>query len=383
MVYITVPVTESGFGRQPTLEEMWFTEEEIKTWSPNLKGATRTYEAESVSVHMRNKVGRSTLSLIDSLYSFNTKYKWLYEVPRESLYHTFYIPKKSGGFRKIDAPNTELMGALRELKAIFENNFGATHHTSAFAYIKGRCTVDAVKRHQANESKWFGKYDLSNFFGSTTLEFTLNMLSMIYPFSEVMRTELGKGALTKALELCFLEGGLPQGTPISPLLTNIIMIPIDYKLANELRDHNNQRYIYTRYADDFIISSRYDFDFREIELLVNSVLSEFGAPFKINDSKTRYGSSSGRNYNLGLMLNSENKITVGHKNKKRLEAMLSSYAMSKRDGKQVDREILQQIEGIRSYYTMVEPDVIPKIVEHLNRKFGMDIVASIKNDLRA
>lgn len=49
------------------------------------------------------------------------------------------------------------MDALRRLKTMLEEDFHVLYHTSAFAYIKKRCTVDAVKRHQKNESKWFGK----------------------------------------------------------------------------------------------------------------------------------------------------------------------------------------------------------------------------------
>ena len=148
------------------------------------------------------------------------------------------------------------MEALRKLKIIFEEDFHALYHTSAFAYIKNRCTVDAVKRHQANESKWFGKFDLSNFFGNTTMDFVLQQFAMIFPFSEVMKTERGKSALRTALELAFLNGGLPQGTPISPTITNIMMIPIDFKLSNGFRNFNDQSFVYTRYADDFIVSSR-------------------------------------------------------------------------------------------------------------------------------
>ena len=71
-----------------------------------------------------------------------------------------------------------------------------------------------------------------------------------------MKDEKGKAELTKALELGFLDGGLPQGTPLSPTVTNIMMIPVDFKVARELREHNHQRFVYTRYADDFQISSK-------------------------------------------------------------------------------------------------------------------------------
>lgn len=321
--------------------------------------------------------------MIGKLTTFNQETANLREVPRHDLYHTFYIPKKSGGLRKIDAPNPELMDTLRKLKIIFEDDFNALYHTSAFAYVRKRSTVDAVKRHQYNESKWFGKYDLSNFFGSTSPEFVEKMFSMIFPFSEVMKNPEGKEQLTTALSLAFLDGGLPQGTPISPIITNLMMIPIDFTLSKKLRQFEKQRFIYTRYADDFLISSRYDFDFKKIENLIVDTLRSFNAPFSIKSSKTRYGSSSGSNWNLGVMLNRENKLTIGYKKKRQFQAMLASYVMDKQNGVNWDLNDVQVLEGYRNYYRMIEGDTIDKIVEHIGKKFKVNIVRMIKDDLRS
>ncbi len=284
--------------------------------------------------------------------------------------------------RRIDAPKEELKGALYQLKAIFEEMFGALYHTSAFAYVKNRSTLDALKRHQANESKWFGKYDLSNFFGSTTVDFIMKMFSMIFPFSEVVKYQSGKAELEKALSLCSLREVLPQGTPISPTITNIMMIPVDHKLSNTLRNFNGQSFVYTRYADDFLISSKYNFKFKDVEQLLVDTLAEFDAPFTIKSEKTRYGSSAGSNWNLGVMLNKDNKITVGYKKKRQFQAMLSSYVMDRLHGQRWDKSDIQQMEGFRNYYRMVEGETIDKIIEHIGQKFDVDIVQLIKEDLR-
>lgn len=289
----------------------------------------------------------------------------------------------SDAHRRIDAPKDELKAVLYQLKAIFEEMFGALYHTSAFAYVKNRSTLDALKKHQSNESKWFGKYDLSNFFGSTTVDFIMKMFSMIFPFSEVVKYPLGREELEKALSMCVLRGVLPQGTPISPAITNIMMIPIDYKLSNTLRDFNGQNFVYTRYADDFLISSKYDFKYKDIEKLLVDTLAEFEAPFTIKSEKTRYGSSAGSNWNLGVMLNKDNNITVGYKKKRQFQAMLSSYIMDRKRGQRWDKSDIQQMEGFRNYYRMVEGETIDKIIEHIGRKFNVDIVQLIKEDLRA
>lgn len=379
MFYITVK--QPPMYHQMTLEEFLFgTDISEQMLNSNLSN-TKTYEFDRISNRFLDTI--DVQELIRILTVFNEQTKSLRDKPRHDLYREFHIPKKSGGLRKIDAPEPELMDALRRLKTIFEDNFKALYHTSAFAYVKHRSTIDCIKRHQANESKWFGKYDLSNFFGSTTPEFVLHMFSMVFPFSEIMKDEIGKCEFETAISLAFLDGGLPQGTPISPTITNIMMIPVDFRLANGFRDFNGQRFIYTRYADDFQVSSRYTFSFREVEQFISDTLHEFGAPFQINSSKTRYGSSAGSNWNLGIMLNKDNEITVGYKVKKQFQAMLSSYIMDKKNGVDWDKTDIQTMDGYRNYYRMVEGETIDKMVEHIGRKFGVDVVQMIKQDLRS
>lgn len=389
MVYITVK--QSPQYHQMSLEELLFGTQE-KSYSymvnPNLTN-TRTYAVDVVSERFTKRIDVD--KLIAKLEKFNSETQELRDKPRHDLYYTFHIPKKSGGLRKIDAPEPELKDALYHLKTIFEEDFYALYHTSAFAYIKKRSIIDCMKRHQQNESKWFCKLDLSNFFGSTTLEYVMSMFSKIFPFSEIVKYTRGKQALETALSLAFLDGGLPQGTPISPIITNIMMIPVDFKIANTLRDFRyvnkdgkeiSQRFVYTRYADDFQVSSKYDFNFRAVEQLIVDTLTSFNAPFKLNESKTRYGSSAGRNWNLGVMLNKDNEITVGHQKKRQFQAMLSSYVMDKKNGKDWNKSDIQTMEGYRNYYRMVEGETIDKMVDHLSKKFGVDIVGLIKADLR-
>ncbi len=378
MVYITVK--QPPMFHQMTLEELLFQDYKGPMVINANESNTRTYEFNFASEHFTRRIDVG--SLIAKLTRYNQSTEELRKKNRHELYKSFCIPKKSGGLRHINAPEAELMDALRRQKTMYEQDFHVLYHTSAFAYIKNRCTVDAVKRHQANESKWFAKLDLHDFFGSTTLDFVMSMFSMIFPFSEVVKVPEGKAQLRKALELAFLDGGLPQGTPISPLITNVMMIPVDFKLTKAFRNYEKQRFVYTRYADDFIISSQYDFDVHEVEKMVVDTLKDFGAPFSINASKTRYGSSAGRNWNLGVMLNKDNEITVGYKKKRQFQSMMYNYITDKRNGVAWPREDIMAMQGLHSYYRMVEPEAIDAIVKHTNEKLGVDVLLVIKEDLR-
>lgn len=372
-------IKQSPVYEQMTLEELLFGENPtVRVINPGLTN-TRTYCVNSINPRLAASIDVGAMTA--RLAKFNRDYRELFEVDRQSLYRTFYIPKKSGGYRRIDAPNDTLMRALRELAKIFSDEFGALYHTSAYAYIPHRSTLDCMKRHQENESKWFFKADAKGFFNNTTELFVFNMFSMIFPFCEIIKTRDGKRELRRALSLGFLNGSLPQGTPLSPMITNIMMIPIDHKLANTLRDYNGQRFIYTRYADDIQISSRYTFSMRDIESLIRQVLALFNAPFTLNDDKTRYGSSSGHNFNLGLMLNKDNQLTIGYKRKREFRAALGSYIKDKKNGIEWELGDVMVLNGQRAYYLMVEKEPIQGMINAMNEKYNVNVERMIHDDL--
>ena len=343
------------------------------------KSNTRTYFAHNLPQNFLSQYDFG--GMYYALKHFNETHAALFDTDRDSLYRTFYIPKRSGGLRQINAPNDDLMTALRELKEMFEHRMGALYHTSAFAYVRGRSSIDAVRRHQQNDSRWFLKTDFTDFFGNTTELFVRKMLSQIFPFSYLMEySDIVRNELEHALSLCFLHGGLPQGTPISPMLTNLVMIPIDFRLCNVLRKRD-EHFIYTRYADDIQISSRQEFDKAEVVRLIENVLAEFSAPYSIKPEKTRYGSRNGSNWNLGVMLNKDNEITIGHKRKKQYLAMISNYVRDKKAGVQWGLHDVRTLDGLTNYYKMVEKETIERMIAYSNQKFSVNFEAMVKEDL--
>jgi len=111
------------------------------------------------------------------------------------------------------------------------------------------------------------------------------------------------------------------------------------------------------------------------------VLQKFEAPFIINSKKTRYGSSAGSNWNLGVMLNKDNEITVGHKRKKSLQNMIVNYIMDYKNDISWSPNDVQVMQGNIAYCKMVEPENINGIINHINKKFQVDVMDMIKAQL--
>ncbi|MCL2797639.1 MAG: reverse transcriptase family protein [Firmicutes bacterium] len=382
MPYITIPSKHKD--RQLTFEDMLNGVTTLFDPSERHTYDTRTVWRDITPPQLLERERVNIFNMYSALKEFNNHHRALIETEdKSSLYHSFKIPKRSGGLRPIDAPRDELMCALKDLKILFETRLYASYHTCAFAYIRGRCTKDAVERHRRNNSRWFLKLDFSNFFGSTTPEFVMSRLETIFPFSEIITIDDGNGkeVLRKALSLCFLNGGLPQGTPISPTLTNLMMIPIDHYIAKIFRDYT-PHICYTRYADDLLLSADISFKWSEVQQTIIEILQKFNAPFTIKKEKTHYGSRNGRNWILGLMLNKDNQISIGHKRKQMFKAMVFNMLNDYKKGVLWSIGDAQEIGGKISYYLTIEKDNIQKILDAYTKKFGISIKDVIKATLK-
>ena len=340
--------------------------------------ATITRKYETLDKKLTEKI--DVAAMIQWLKKFNEFHKPLFEKDRKSLYHHFKIAKTTGGLRPIDAPCDELQDALRQLVRFLTDDCGVLYHTAAFAYIGGRDIVSCLEKHQKNNSNWFLKTDFSGFFPSTTLDFVMRMFSMIFPLSEICKDEEGYKELKKALSLGFLNGGLPQGTVLSPTITTAMMIPIDHTLFNELA---HRKIVYTRYADDIHISAEELFPWRDVVKLIEDTLKEFDAPFVLKPEKTHFGKKAGRsgNWNLGLMLNKDNNITIGWKKKNNFKGALCSFILDTKNGKLWDVSDVAHLRGQLSYYTMIEPEYFKNVIAQQNKKWGVDVKKMFKTYL--
>lgn len=283
-------------------------------------------------------------------------------------YETFHVPKASGGLRRIDAPIPELKELQRKIVQVLSTKPGSSSfqilhaHDSAYAYVKGRSTKDTLIEHQHNGSHWYLKLDIRDFFPSCTREILTRNLKEIYPLCF-----LPEELLQSILEVCLWNDSLPQGAVTSPLLSNLLLLPFDKAMSDWLTNLNRHHYVYTRYADDILISMREQFEWRKIQQHTQELLTTFG-PFQLKTEKTRYASNAGRNWNLGLMLNQDNQITTGHRNKARLRAAVFNFLKDFATEAQWNPQDTQVLIGQLAYLDAIEPGAKRHLVQRLENK---------------
>jgi len=288
-----------------------------------------------------------------------------------TMYRTFKIPKRSGGFREINAPNEELMQFMRDLQPWFAYKLNCLPHDSAYAYIHKRDCNKAIKRHQTIKSNWFLKLDIKNFFDNCNGVFIKQQLRMLYPFGIMQEGSYNKFS-DSLIRLITKNDGLPQGTPLSPVITNLIMVPIDRDINKQLNEYfrdKQQSFMYTRYADDLLISSNKEMNVTEVITIIDRILKTYTDKLTINKDKTRYGSKAGSNWNLGIMYNKDNKLTVGYRRKKKIKTMLFQFYLCYNEGTR-DKEYAQTILGELAYINNIEPEYTQALIQWMNNKYN-------------
>lgn len=307
-------------------------------------------------------------------------------------YDIFKIPKRTHGFREISAPKDQLKEDLKRINYILVNHLNLLAHDSAWAYIKHRDIVQAMRTHTNNNSRWYLKIDLKNFFGSCDKDFILKQLIELYPFKLLIEREKTYNSTTTLdilndlIHTACLNNVLPQGSPLSPLLSNLVMIEFDYKinrLLYNLSKENKlfkQKYIYTRYADDIIISARNKFEYNNIIDALNELFKD--TPLNINTEKIRFGSTAGRNWNLGVMCNKDNKITVGHKRKQLIKSTIHNYIVDKQNNIKWPKVDLQYLLGQLSWLRNVEREYYIGLMSYFKNKYNKDIWHNIITDIK-
>jgi RNA-directed DNA polymerase len=169
-------------------------------------------------------------------------------------YTEYTIPKKSGGKRKICAPAAPLKAVQKTINCRLLAR--AKRHPAASGFERKQSIVTNAVRHMGRAV--VVRMDLKDFFPSIRADRIKKYFGAI-----------GWNADAAALltHICTYNGGLPQGAPTSPALSNLV----NYRLDNRLQKLADvTKATYTRYADDLTFSFAAD-DRERIATTINCV----------------------------------------------------------------------------------------------------------------
>lgn len=222
---------------------------------------------DEVREHLDELLPELTTRLLDGSY-------------RPGAIRRVWIPKASGGQRGLGIPDVIDRMVQEAVRRVLEPLYEPTFHESSHGFRPGRSCHTAIaeaRSHVDEGNEWVVDLDLKNFFDQVCHQ---RLMSRLAQRVEDKRLLVLIGRWLKA-EVVMPDGvkvsrdeGVPQGGPLSPLLSNIVLDELDRELAQ--RGHR-----FVRYADDCnvyvrseragqrVMASLTDFISRRLRLEVN------------------------------------------------------------------------------------------------------------------
>lgn len=275
------------------------------------------------------------------------------------------IPKPDGGVRLLGIPTVNdrlLQQALAQvLTPIFERKFSP----SSYGFRPGRSAHDAIKRAQEYTQEgyeWVVDIDLEKFFDRVNHDMLMARVAREVKDKRVLkliRAYLNSGVMINGVVM-ETEEGTPQGGPLSPLLSNIMLDDLDKEL--EQRGHK-----FVRYADDCNIYVKTK---RAGERVMESVREflEKKLKLKVNSKKSKVDRATRVKF-LGFSFykrNGEMLIRVANRSLERFRDKLRRLTKRTRSGKLEDliAAINTYTVGWIGYYRQANT---PSVYEELDR----------------
>lgn len=156
-------------------------------------------------------------------------------------YTTFEIPKRRGGTRTIEVPASSVHILQSKLNEILQLVY--VLKPAANGFIRQRSILTNARRHAGK--RYVLNVDLEDFFPSINF-------GRVWGVFQARPYQLGKEAATYLARICCNGDHLPQGSPASPMVSNLVSARLDGELTQLAKRFKCD---YTRYADDITFST--------------------------------------------------------------------------------------------------------------------------------
>jgi RNA-directed DNA polymerase len=264
------------------------------------------------------------------------------------------IAKATGGFRKLGIPTVLDRFIIQALLQILQQIFDPAFSEHSYGFRPKRSAHQAIKQSQQYLRmgyNWVVDIDLEKFFDRVNHDKLMNLLKRRIKDVRILKLinrYLRSGSMSNDIWEMSVEG-TPQGSPLSPLLANILLDELDKEL--ERRGH-----CFVRYADDcnIYVKSKRSGE-RVMASITKYLLTKL--KLKVNDSKSAVDRPWNRTF-LGYTFTRGKyyRKRVSEKSIKRfkMEIRRITRRTKGRTIKHIIRELRTYILGWRSYFNLNE-----------------------------
>jgi RNA-directed DNA polymerase len=241
-------------------------------------------------------------------------------------YAQFTIPKRYGGTRTISAPTDQLKMIQERLSNVLQNcieeinNVNQLKAQIAHGFIRKRSILTNAQAHR--KRRYVFNMDLENFFGA------INFGRIRGFFIKDRHFALPPPVATVLAQIVCYNNSLPQGSPCSPVVSNLIGHVLDVQLV---RIAKREGCTFTRYADDLTFSTNKPIfpvsiavpvagqpNIWQVGTGLARIITKSG--FTVNSAKTRMQYRDSRQEVTGLIVNQ--KINVRYEYRHTVRAMV-------------------------------------------------------------
>ncbi|MGG6432142.1 group II intron reverse transcriptase/maturase [Anoxybacillus sp. D401a] len=200
------------------------------------------------------------------------------------------IPKHDGGVRLLGIPTVTDRLIQQAIAQVLSKIYDPMFSEHSYGFRPNRSAHDAVRKAQGyikEGYRWVVDMDLEKFFDQVNHDRLMNTLAKRIhdkPLLKLIRKYLQSGVMIHGV-VSSTEKGTPQGGPLSPLLSNIVLDELDKEL--EKRGHKFVRYaddcniyVKSKRAGERTMASVQRFIERKLRLKVNEKKSAVDRPWK-------------------------------------------------------------------------------------------------------
>lgn len=235
-----------------------------------------------------------------------------------------WIPKSGGGERGLGIPNVVDRMVQEAVRQVLEPVYEPTFHASSHGFRPGRSCHTAIAeavQHLDDGYEWVVDLDLEKFFDRVNHQRLMSRLSQRVHDKHLLvligRMLKAKVVLPDGVVVSTGEG-VPQGGPLSPLLSNIVLDELDQELAR--RGHR-----FVRYADDANIYVGSERAGQRVMASIKSFL-EKRLRLKVNEAKSAVARPEERHF-VGFRLRREPldgsvEVLLSKRSKERVDARI-------------------------------------------------------------